>query len=110
MFVGIAHLWQLTPEEEQALLGRPSIDTYRAWKAGEGRDVPGETLRRIVYVAGIFKALELLYSDAAQAGGWIRRPNRAFSGQMPLERMIAGDVSGLTTVRAYLDAARNPWS
>ena len=34
----------------------------------------------------------------------------SFGGQTPLERMSAGDVTDLATVRQYLDAARGPWS
>jgi hypothetical protein len=69
-----------------------------------------DTLRRIGYVAGIYKALELLYADPQLADGWIDRPNRAFGGQTPLQRMRAGDVTDLAAVRSYLDAARAPWS
>ena len=48
--------------------------------------------------------------DAALADGWVLRPNRAFAGQTPLARMTAGDVTDLAAVRAYVDAARSPWS
>ena len=41
---------------------------------------------------------------------WIKRPNRAFGGQTPLQRMRAGDITDLAAVRLYLDAARAPWS
>ena len=33
-------------------------------------------MRRIGYVAGIYKALQILYADPAQADGWVQRPNR----------------------------------
>jgi hypothetical protein len=72
--------------------------------------LPADTLRRIGYVAGIYKALQILYSDAAQADRWVHKANRHFGGQTPLARMAAGDVTDLATVRAYLDAARAPWS
>jgi hypothetical protein len=72
--------------------------------------MPLDTLRRIGYVAGIYKALELLYTDGALADGWVKRPNQAFGGQTPLQRMRAGDVTDLAAVRFYLDAARAPWS
>ncbi|OYV40292.1 MAG: hypothetical protein B7Z80_04940 [Rhodospirillales bacterium 20-64-7] len=58
----------------------------------------------------MYKALELLYADPHLADGWINRPNLAFGGQTPLQRMRAGDVTDLAAVRAYLDAARAPWS
>ena len=44
------------------------------------------------------------------ADGWVKRPNAFFGGQTPLERMAAGDVTDLAAVRAYIDAARAPWS
>ena len=80
-------------------------------EVGPGAAHAGRTpLRRIGYVAGIYKALQILYADPAQADGWVRRPNRHFGGQTPLERMAAGDVTDLAAVRAYVDAARTPWS
>jgi hypothetical protein len=72
--------------------------------------VPADTLRRIGYIAGIYKALQILYSDPRLADGWIRRRNKAFGDQTPLERMCGGDVVDLAAVRSYLDAARAPWS
>ena len=67
-------------------------------------------LALIGYVAGIWKALQIVYSDATLADSWVKRPNAFFGGQTPLERMAAGDVTDLAAVRAYLDAARAPWS
>jgi hypothetical protein len=43
--------------------------------------LPDDTLRRIGYIAGIWKALQIVYSDAALADGWVLRPNRAFAGK-----------------------------
>jgi hypothetical protein len=80
----------------------------QAW--GNAGRVPMDTLRRIGYLAGIYKALEILYSDPHQADDWVKRPNQAFGGQTPLARMRAGDVTDLAAVRSYLDAARAPWS
>ena len=109
-FFAIAQAWGLGTEDARALLGAPAERTFYAWRAGNAARVPMDTLRRIGYVAGIYKALELLYSDPHLADGWIKRPNRAFGGQTPLERMCAGDVTDLAAVRLYLDAARAPWS
>jgi Antitoxin Xre/MbcA/ParS C-terminal toxin-binding domain/Antitoxin Xre-like helix-turn-helix domain len=109
-FFAIAEAWGLSAEDARALLGAPAERTFYAWRSGKAVRVPMDTLRRIGYVAGIYKALELLYSDPHLADDWIRRPNRAFGGQAPLQRMRAGDVTDLAVVRAYLDAARAPWS
>jgi hypothetical protein len=109
-FFRMMDLWNVGPEEARTLLGSPSQSTFYAWRRGEAGRPPADTLRRIGYVAGIYKALQILYSDSQLADGWIRRPNRAFGGQAPLERMTAGDVVDLAAVRDYLDAARAPWS
>ena len=102
--------WGVNAEDARAMLGAPPERTYYAWRAGKAARVPPDTLRRIGYIAGIYKALQILYSDPALADTWIKRPNRAFGGQTPLERMRAGDVTDLAAVRTYLDAARAPWS
>jgi hypothetical protein len=109
-FFAITQAWGLNAEDARALLGLPAERTFYAWRAGNAVRVPTDTMRRIGYVAGIYKALELLYSDSHLADDWIKRPNRAFGGQTPLQRMRAGDVTDLAAVRLYLDAARAPWS
>lgn len=109
-FFAIMQAWSVSVDDARALLGAPAERTFYAWRAGKAVRVPMDTLRRIGYVAGIYKALELLYADPHQADTWINRPNRAFSGQTPLQRMRAGDVTDLAVVRRYLDAARAPWS
>lgn len=109
-FFAIVDAWGVGAEDARILLGSPAVRTYYAWRAGAGVRVPQDTLRRIGYVAGIYKALQIVYSEAALSDGWINRPNRAFGDQSPLARMRAGDVTDLAAVRAYLDAARAPWS
>ena len=109
-FFAIAQAWELTAEDARALLGAPAERTFYAWRAGTAVRVPMDTLRRIGYVAGIYRALGMLYSDPHLADGWIKRPNRAFGDQTPLQRMRAGDVTDLAAVRSYLDAAQAPWS
>lgn len=109
-FFGIAGAWQLSADDARLILGSPAERTFYAWRAGNAVRVPQDTLRRIGYIAGIFKALEILYSDPHLADDWIKRPNRAFGDQTPLQRMRAGDITDLAAVRSYLDAARAPWS
>jgi len=109
-FFSIMSAWAVGAEDARILLGSPAERTYYAWRAGHAVRVPADTLRRIGYIAGIYKALQIVYSDPALADGWVKRPNLAFGGQTPLERMRAGDVTDLAAVRTYLDAARAPWS
>lgn len=109
-FFHIMDAWNAGAEEARIILGSPAERTYYAWRAGNAVRVPNDTLRRIGYIAGIYKALQILYSDPHLADGWVKRPNQAFGGQTPLERMRAGDIVDLAAVRSYLDAARAPWS
>lgn len=109
-FFRIMDLWGVGNAEARRLLGSPPQRTFFEWKGGRARRLPEDVLRRIGYVAGIYKALQIIYSDPALADGWVRRPNRFFGEQTPLERMAAGDVTDLAAVRAYVDAARAAWS
>ena len=99
-FFGIMELWDVEGMQTRRILGSPAERTFYAWKAGKARRVPEDTLRRIGYVAGIYKALQILYSDPSQADRWVHQPNRHFGDQSPLERMAAGDVTDLAAVRA----------
>ena len=109
-FFRIMELWDVRNAEMRRILGSPPERTFFDWKSGRVRRVHEDIFRRIGYVAGIYKALQILYSDSSQADEWVRKPNRHFGGQTPLDRMAAGDVTDLAAVRAYLDAARAPWS
>jgi len=109
-FFQIMELWGATNLEMRRILGSPAERTFYQWKSGVVRTVPDDTIRRIGYIAGIYKALQIVYSNPAQSDEWLRKPNRFFGGQTPLERMAAGDVTDLAAVRQYADAARSPWS
>jgi hypothetical protein len=109
-FFGIMTRWGVANETARRILGSPPQRTFFEWKKGNARRVPEDTLRRIGYVAGIWKALEIVYSKPETADGWVHRSNAYFGDSTPLERMAAGDVTDLAAVRAYVDAARAPWS
>ena len=109
-FFGIMERWDIDNETARILLGAPAERTFFEWKKGKAARVSDDTLRRIGYVAGIFKGLQIVYSDPALADAWLTRPNDFFGGQQPLERMKAGDIVDLAVVREYVDAARAPWS
>jgi len=109
-FFSIMDAWHVDAESARILLGLPAERTYYSWRAGNAARAPVDALRRIGYIAGIYKALEILYSDPELADTWVKRPNRAFGEQTPLQRMCAGDVVDLAAVRDYVDAARAPWS
>ena len=107
-FFAIAEAWRLSNEESMRLLGDPPRSTFYEWKrAGEGR-LTRDTLERISYVLGIYKALQILLPDPAAADAWIRKPNTAplFGGRRALDRLLSGNVGDLFVVRQYLDAIR----
>ncbi|HEX5307065.1 MAG TPA: MbcA/ParS/Xre antitoxin family protein [Dyella sp.] len=107
-FFRLAEAWQLRVAEQRRLLGDPPESTFYKWKREQdgapGRDV----IERISYLLGIFKALQILFPDPAQADAWLRKPNQAalFGGHSALERMLSGNVADLFVVRQYLDAQR----
>jgi len=113
-FARIAEAWELTVDEQLALLGQPPRSTFFAWrKAPEKAALPRDTLERLSNILGIYKSLQILLPDAAAADTWVRQPNSAapFGGGTALARMLAGNVSDLNFVRRYLDGVRGGgWS
>jgi hypothetical protein len=105
-FFRIGEAWGLGAEQMRVLLGQPSRATLYNWKRGAIRTVPLDTVSRLSLVLGIWKALQILFPDPAQADGWVHRPNELLGGQSALERMLAGEVTDLAEVRALCDAAR----
>jgi len=107
-FARIADLWHLSIAERMTLLGLSSRSTYFKWRKEPQVRLPRDTLERISYILGIYKALQLLLPDTRAADEWVRRPNEAavFGGRSALDRMLSGNVADLYIVRQYLDAQR----
>ncbi len=107
-FFRIAGLWDLSVAEQMALLGVTARSTFFKWKKNSDTALPKDTLERISYVLGIYKALQILLPDETAADEWVKRPNSAapFGGRSALERMSSGQVADLYVVRQYLDAQR----
>ena len=105
-FVRIADLWQLGIDQQLVLLGQPARSTYYRWKKEGAEQLPRDTLERLSYVLGIYKALQILFPDPARADDWLWRPNDApiFGGRPAMERMLSGAVADLYVIREYLDA------
>ena len=93
------------------LLGLTARSTFFKWKKDPNTALPKDTLERISYLLGIYKALQILLPDEQAADDWVRRPNTAspFGGGSALDRMLSGQVSDLYVVRQYLDAQRGGW-
>lgn len=104
IFTAIAENWGLSSEQQIILLGSPGRSTFFKWKK-EGGVLPSDTQERISHLYNIHKALEILIPDTKLADEWIKRPNRAFDNEAPLDRALTG-LAGLYEVRRYLDAQR----
>ena len=107
-FFNITERWKLDVEKQMILLGSPARSTFFKWKKEKEGYLTMDTLERISYVLGIFKALHILLPDEDAADAWVNKPNtaRIFGGRSALERMLSGQVSDLYVTRQYLDAQR----
>lgn len=110
-FFRIADLWGLSADKQMTLLGVTARSTFFKWKKDADAVLPKDTLERISYVLGIYKALQVLLPDEKAADAWVKRTNTAplFGGGSALDRMLSGQVADLFVVRQYLDAQRGGW-
>lgn len=106
-FFNLMARWQVRDEDARALLGGVSNGPYYEMKKQPARTLSADTLLRISYLVGIFKALHILHAEPL-ADEWVRLPNanRIFGGQAPLDYMVRGGVPALQMVRRLLDARR----
>ncbi|MEA2888238.1 MAG: hypothetical protein QOD11_2598 [Bradyrhizobium sp.] len=106
-FLNIMSKWGVRDEDARALLGGISNGQFYEMKKKPDRTLDADTLTRVSYLVGIFKALNILYSEKL-ADTWTQRPNtnRIFSGQSALSYMIKGGLPAMQTVRRLLDARR----
>jgi hypothetical protein len=110
-FFKIMDTWEVKPQEAIILLGHPARSTFFKWKRGSVDNVPYDAVKRISYILGIYKALQILFTENARADSWVRKPSKDFGGQSALERMLGGDVTDLAYIREYLDSVRGGgWS
>lgn len=105
----IVDRWNVSDEDARQLLGGISNGSYYQLKASPGstKTLDQDRLERISYLIGIFKALNILYSQRL-ADQWMRLPNTnpIFAGRAPLEYILRGGQRAMDTVRRLLDARR----
>lgn len=106
-FFNIMAAWRVRDTDAKALLGSPSNGTYYALKKGQGKTLDEDRIRRVSYLVGIFKALNILHGQDL-ADDWVQLPNsnRIFNGDTPLAYMTRGGLPAFATVRRLLDARR----
>lgn len=106
-FFNVMGKWQVRDEDARALLGGMSNGPFYELKKNPDRVLDADTLTRVSYLIGIFKALNILHSEKL-ADAWVQLPNtnRIFAGQPPLAFMIRGGIGAMEVVRRLLDARR----
>jgi hypothetical protein len=105
----IVDRWNMNDEDARQILGGISNGLYYQLKANPAGTKPldQDRLIRISYLIGIFKALNILYSQRL-ADQWMQLPNTnpIFAGRTPLDYILRGGQGAMDTVRRLLDARR----
>ncbi len=106
-FLKIRDLWGLRDEDARQLLGGMSNGAFYELKRRAHGTLDQDRLTRISILAGIFKALNILYSKKL-ADHWMQLPNEnpMFEGESPLAYMIKGGQPAMLRVRQLLDSRR----
>ena len=107
-FFNIVDRWEVRDEDARQLLGEVSNGSYYKWKQNpRGKTLDPDMLARISYLIGIFKSLNILYSQRL-ADQWMRLPNTTpiFAGRTPLDYILHGGQQAMEIVRRLLDARR----
>lgn len=99
--------WNVSDKDARALLGGIASEDYDALKNKPPRTLDLDTLIRISFLVGIFKALNTIYAEKL-AGEWPQLPNTnpTFGGQKPLTYMVKGGLPAMQRVRQLLDATK----
>jgi hypothetical protein len=102
--------WKIRDEDARQLLGGISNGAYYLLKqnvSNRGKTLEQDRLLRISYLIGIFKSLNILYSQRL-ADQWMQLPNTnpIFAGRTPLDYIVRGGTPAMDAVRRLLDARR----
>ena len=106
----IVHHWKIRDEDARELLGGISNGAYYQLKKNPrapGKSLDQDKLLRISYLIGIFKSLNILYSQRL-ADQWMQLPNSnpIFGGHTPLDYILRAGTPAMDTLRRLLDARR----
>jgi len=106
-FFAVADRWELRNEDAMALLGGVSHGRYYELKKNRKGLLSQDELTRISLLIGIFKALNILFSQRL-ADQWASRPNSnaMFNNIPPLQLLVRGGVPAMLGVRRLLDSRR----
>ena len=106
----IVDRWKVRDEDARQLLGGISNGAYYQLKKNPrtpGKTLDQDKLVRISYLIGIFKSLNILYSQRL-ADQWMQLPNTnpIFAGRTPLDYILRGGTPAMDMLRRLLDARR----
>jgi hypothetical protein len=103
----LATHWKLRDEDTRALLGGISSGSFYELKNRATKTLDEDQLTRISLLIGIYKALNILYSEKL-ADAWMTLPNSnpMFGGDLPFNYVRKGGIPAFMRVRQLLDARR----
>lgn len=106
-YARVAEAWGLSLREAAGLADMSESTWKRARKPGFSGELTRDQLLRLSAVIGIYKSLELYFSDAL-ARSWFTRLNTGplFGGTRPIDTAIEGGLPQILAIRTYLDALR----
>jgi len=106
-YARVADAWGLSLKEAAGLADMSESTWKRAKKPDFAGELTKDQLLRLSAVIGIYKSLELYFSEPL-ARGWVTRPNTGplFGGSRPVDAAIDGGLPQILAVRTYLDALR----
>ena len=106
-YARIVDAWALSLKEAAALADMSESTWKRARKPDFTGELTKDQLLRLSAIIGIYKSLELYFSEPL-ARGWFSRPNTGplFGGLRPVDTAIEGGLPQILAIRTYLDALR----
>lgn len=106
-YARVAASWSLGQREAAGLADMSESTWKRAKKPDFAGELTRDQLLRLSAVIGIYKSLQLYFSDVL-ASSWFTRPNTGplFSGARPIDTAIEGGLPQILAIRTYLDALR----
>jgi uncharacterized protein (DUF2384 family) len=106
-YARIVDAWALSLKDAACLADMSESTWKRAKKPDFAGELTKDQLLRLSAVIGIYKSLELYFSEPL-ARSWFTRPNAGplFGGHRPVETAIEGGLPQILAIRTYLDALR----
>ncbi len=108
-FLRIAEVWNLSKEQQMTLLGISAISTLLRWRTNiDSTVLPSRCIKRIIYIAEIYKSTHLILRNGSDANDWVHSPNSGelFSGKSALDYMLQGNLASILAVWRYFDVIR----